>query len=194
MKIKLSFWLLLLLLGFLFFGFAKFSYVISQTKMVEDEKKFDAIVALTGGRERIRTAVTMLEKGLAKKLFISGVNKNVNLEEILKQMNIPHNEIHNRIFIGYEAKNTKENALETSKWVLENKFNDIVLVTSAYHMPRSYLELKRKLPQTNIYKYPVFSENINHDKWWKWSGATSLIVMEYLKYIAVKAQYLITMV
>lgn len=180
---------ILLFLTVLVIGFIRFSYSILQIKPSEPSNFLDAIVVFTGGKERIKTAIDLLEKDLAKKLFISGVNKSVNLEEILKQMNLPYSQIHDKIFIGYNATNTKENAKETAEWLLDNNFKTILLVTSAYHMPRSYLELNRVMPDLIIYQYPVFAENINYERWWQGSKTTSLMVMEYFKYLAVKLQY-----
>ena len=44
--------------------------------------KTEAIIVLTGGRNRIAEAVELFNKGLAKKMFISGVNKRISLNDI----------------------------------------------------------------------------------------------------------------
>ncbi|MGD9637438.1 MAG: YdcF family protein [Alphaproteobacteria bacterium] len=183
------FWVFLILTAILAFDFGKFSMLVSKTGDAANINKVDAIITFTGGSDRIKTAVNLLEQGYAGKLFISGVNKNVSLDEVLKQIDKPDTKIYNKIEVGYEATNTKENAKETASWVLSHNFNKIILVTSSYHMPRSYLELKEVMPQITIYEYPVFSENMNRNKWWTWSGATTLVIMEYLKFTAVKIKY-----
>ena len=42
----------------------------------------EAIVVLTGGRQRLETGVRLLIAGKGKKLFISGVNQRVNRDEL----------------------------------------------------------------------------------------------------------------
>src|SRR6266403_2554791 len=44
----------------------------------------DAIVVLTGGSQRLNSGIALLREGKGRKLFISGVNHNVDLEDLLR--------------------------------------------------------------------------------------------------------------
>src|SRR5437870_961092 len=44
----------------------------------------DAIVVLTGGSQRLHSGIALLREGKGRKLFISGVNHNVDLEDLLR--------------------------------------------------------------------------------------------------------------
>lgn len=55
-----------------FVGFLAFNYRINSYR--PDEKtRTDAIIALTGGKNRIAEAAQLMKRGLAGKMFISGV-------------------------------------------------------------------------------------------------------------------------
>ena len=63
-------------------GLAWFNYYI-QNYPIDKDTKTDAIIALTGGSNRIKEAVEMLNDGYSDILFISGVEKGVTLEQLL---------------------------------------------------------------------------------------------------------------
>jgi len=43
-------------------------------------------------------------------------------------------ELKSRIDLGYEAKNTRGNAVEVAKWVRDHQYKSIRLVTANYHI------------------------------------------------------------
>ena len=57
--------------------------------------------------------------------------------------------------------NTYSNALETLKWVKKNNISEFILITSNYHMPRAILEFKNRMPNQQIFTYPITPKN--HD-------------------------------
>jgi uncharacterized SAM-binding protein YcdF (DUF218 family) len=121
-----------------FSGFVAFNHRINDFK-IDDTQKVDAIVVLTGGRNRLKEAVKLLNNKKADKMFISGVYKDTSLKSLQKRKDV---EIINseNITLDKKATNTVENAIEVSHWVKENKIKSIYLVTSNYHMPRSMAE------------------------------------------------------
>jgi len=117
----------------------------------------DAIVVFSGGSNRIESAVKLLEKKIAKKLFISGVNPKTTKNDILIK-NIGNKTLFNCcVDLGDNAINTFENALETTKWINANKFSSVILVTSNYHIKRSLVILKKINPNINFITYPIKS-------------------------------------
>lgn len=171
--------LILLWLG----GFIVFNQFIRSYK-IDHTTKTDAIVVLTGGKNRLAEAMKLYNDNLADILIISGVAENVTLSQLERQN---HTVIENRpdqVILGNEASNTIENAIEVSEAVRRNNVALLRLVTSYYHMPRSEQEILLRNPDVEIIYHPVYSENVS-DKWWKKWGSFCLIAMEYNKFIFV---------
>ena len=131
-------------------GFLWFAASVSTMAVPPSSQKTDAIIVLTGAQGRIDTGIKLLQDGAAKKLFISGVNKNVTVHDLTKEAKVPGS-----ITLGYNATDTKGNADETGQWVKDNKIESIRLVTSSYHIPRALLELGRQMPGVIILNHPV---------------------------------------
>ncbi|MCZ4281641.1 YdcF family protein [Kiloniella laminariae] len=143
----------------------------------------DAIVVLTGGSDRINTGLELLANGQAKKLFISGVYQGVEVRELLSLSQQAPNNLECCVTLGYEADDTRGNALETKSWLDEQGYKSLRLVTASYHMPRSLLEFRHAMPQATIQPYPVFPSNVRHKDWWMWPGSMTLILSEYNKFL-----------
>lgn len=148
-------------------------------------QKLDAIVALTGGSNRLDTGFELLKKGLGKKLFISGVARGVEVKSLLKRWkDEPQSNLDCCVVLGFEADNTAGNAIETIEWLKKENFHSLYLVTANYHMKRALLEFKNISPNLNIVPFPVVPEKIDMNSWWKESSIRNLIVREYMKYVA----------
>ena len=145
--------------------------------------KSKAIVVLTGGSDRMAEGLRLLERGLAQKLFISGVYHRVEVKELLRVAKKNPNELECCIELGYTADNTAGNAYETAAWMEKEGFHSLRLVTASYHMPRSLLEFHRVMPEIKIISHPVFPEGFKGEKWWLWPGSTALIASEFGKYL-----------
>ena len=48
-----------------------------------------------------------------------------------------------------------ENAKIINQWTSKNKLQNVTIITSYYHMPRSMMLIKSLTPSTNFYAYPV---------------------------------------
>lgn len=175
-------------------GAGLFRYADAIPSGVDDlATKTDAIVVLTGGSGRLDEGLKLLEQGLAKKLFISGVYKGVDMENLLKAYRESPSDLNCCVAIGH-AEDTINNALETAKWARVNAIASVRLVTSAYHMPRSKLEFKYALPGVTLIEHPVFPAHVKQQDWWAWPGTTGLIVGEYNKFLMAWVRHrLITM-
>jgi uncharacterized SAM-binding protein YcdF (DUF218 family) len=143
----------------------------------------DAIVVLTGGSLRLRSGIDLLREGKGRKLFVSGVNQQVDLEDLLGISGSMPDWALCCIILGHEADNTLENAQETARWIRSQGFHSLRLVTAWYHMPRSLLEFDRALPEIDIVAHPVFPDQVKQEHWWAQRGTALLLVSEYVKYI-----------
>ncbi|MDR2901647.1 MAG: YdcF family protein [Lactobacillales bacterium] len=161
-------------IGFCLFAF----YTISMKYVPGADSK--AIVVLTGGEDRISTALELLEKNNAEYMLISGVNEKVSGADLLTQIS---DDIQSKVTLGYEAKDTVGNAVETSKWLKEKEVQSLVLVTSFYHMPRSITEILEESPYLKITPFPVFPKKFEESTDWVRSRQTWLLFLEYNKYL-----------
>ena len=143
----------------------------------------DGIAVLTGGVARIDEAMKLLTQQKAKRLLITGVNRTTSTEA-LKQLASQGDQLFSCcVDIDKEARNTIDNATETSQWVARNHYTSIIVVTSNYHMPRALAELARVMPGVTLIPYAVVDNNVHLDRWWTYPGTTKLLISEYLKYL-----------
>ena len=152
------------------------------TDIAEPEAKTDAIVVLTGGSGRLRTGLDLLMTQHADHLFVSGVYRGVDVDQLLKVQKQRPEDVENRISLG-DAINTWENARETAEWMRDNNLSSLRLVTAAYHMPRSLLEFEDVLSDVKIAPHPVFPDHVKQSKWWAFPGTLALTVTEYNKFL-----------
>ena len=143
----------------------------------------DAIVVLTGGRLRLQIGMDLLRDGKGRKLFVSGVNQQVDLGELLR-VSGNADWASCCTALGHDADNTLGNARETAQWMRQQGFSSLRLVTAWYHMPRSLLELDRAMPGTKIVAHPVFPEEAEQKHWWRSRSTVLLLASEYGKYLA----------
>jgi uncharacterized SAM-binding protein YcdF (DUF218 family) len=145
-------------------------------------KPTDAIVVLTGGRLRLQSGMDLLRAGKGRKLFVSGVNQAVDLEELLR-VSGNADWASCCTALGHDADNTLGNARETAQWIRQQGFRSLRVVTGWYHMRRSLLELSRAMPEIEIIAHPVFPDEVSQEHWWISRGAVLLLASEYCKYL-----------
>ena len=162
-------------------GFMWFASTIPED-VADTATHTDAIVALTGGAERIETGVRLLSDGLADRLFVSGAGEQVRTSDILGRSTPISADLVDNITIGKTAVDTPGNAVETAEWVRSQNMRSIRLVTAAYHMRRSLLEFHAAMPEVEIVPHAVFPPHVKRD-WWRWPGTASLIAREYTKFV-----------
>ncbi len=181
-----GFFLKLLLAGIVVavvWAFGLFRFADAIPERVEDAAtRTDGIVVLTGGSRRLGEGLDLLSRGLAEKLFVSGVYQGVDVRKLLSIVRLKPEDLETRINIGI-ATNTKGNAAETMAWMKKQDYRSLRLVTAAYHMPRSLLEFRAAMPAVRLIPHPVFPENVKQDRWWAWPGTASLMISEYNKFL-----------
>lgn len=123
----------------------------------------DAIIVLTGGQNRVNSGLDLLADNKAEYLFISGVNPNVKIEELVNLWRTDLDYIPCCIILGQAADNTEGNAEESSEWVRAQNLKSIRLLTSNYHMPRAWLEFRHALPRKKIIVHPIHPTSMDID-------------------------------
>lgn len=163
-------------------GFILFVQTVSNLP-APTERKTEAIVVLTGGSLRLQAGLDLLSKGLAEKLFVSGVHRGVDVTELLRISRQTPKALDCCIVLGYAADNTRGNARETAVWMRNEGYRSMRLVTANYHMPRSLFELRRILPRAEIIPNAVSPSHVKLDALWISPGTAFLLVREYTKLI-----------
>lgn len=146
----------------------------------------DGIVVLTGGRDRVLGAVELLEAGRGKRLLISGVHPATRAEDIQKATVATRELFDCCVDLGHRAETTVGNALEAADWARANHFSSLIVVTSAYHMPRSMTELDRALPGVRKVAWPVKRPDLNVETWFLHPQTAKLLMHEYVKYMVTR--------
>ncbi|MEZ5925646.1 MAG: YdcF family protein [Hyphomicrobiaceae bacterium] len=172
-------------------GFALFAEGIAREPGPEPGRA-DAIVALTGGEDRIDVAVGLLSRGFGTRLLISGVNKQTSKDALRAEAPAAAELYDCCIDIGREAQDTIGNASETEAWVETHGFRSLIIVTSSYHMPRSIAELQRAMPEIELVPHAVVSDRLHMDRWWRHPATARLLFREYLKFIPAAARLIWT--
>jgi uncharacterized SAM-binding protein YcdF (DUF218 family) len=145
----------------------------------------DAVVVLTGGSGRLDVGFRLLAEKRAKKLLISGVAREVNSEELIRlHGNGKIAELSCCVVLGHVAGDTAGNARETARFIRNEGYSSLRLVTASYHMRRSLLEFHRAMPGVTIIPHPVFPEGFRAGEWWRWPGTLNLLISEYSKFLA----------
>jgi len=170
-------------LALLGYGLGFVLFVSSLPNTPASMPKADGIVALTGGGERLDTAVSLLEHGVGKRLLVSGVSQETTKETVGK-MSEGGARFRCCADIGYAAEDTHGNAEEAAAWTRENHFHSLVIVTGRYHMPRTMKEFSAVLPNVSLVAYPVEQARIDLGGWWRHPRTVGLLHREYVKYLA----------
>ncbi|MEJ8474881.1 YdcF family protein [Roseibium algae] len=181
----------LLVLIPVFLSFLSFAHHVG-TVSSPDDPRADAIVVLTGGTERVERAVALLSEGRAMRLLISGVHPGTTPEQIASITSAEMPLFDCCVDLDRLAMNTTGNASQTAAWVRSNGFKSLLVVTSAYHIPRALVELGESLPGVLLLPYPVYPSSLDLQSWYL-SPKTSLLLMrEYVKYTLARLRIFVT--
>lgn len=165
-------------------GFAHFIHSVG-TQPAPERQKADAIIVLTGGADRITSAVDLLGSGLADRMLISGVYPNTTKDAIREQVEGPEDLFACCVDIDTAALDTVGNAREAARWATENVVRSVILVTSDYHIPRSLLEFRRAMPEVTVIAYPVRGTETMREAFQHQPQIGRRLISEYAKYLVV---------
>jgi uncharacterized SAM-binding protein YcdF (DUF218 family) len=123
-------------------GYALFVVLLPQPA---DGRRTDAVVVLTGGAGRIERGLETLQRGLAARMFISGVQRTVRPQELAQTHGVDPRIFDCCIDLGREAVDTRSNADEVARWLEQRRFRTVRLITTDWHMPRASFEISQRV-------------------------------------------------
>ena len=130
-------------LGLLYvLGYAAFAVMLPKPA---GEQRTDAIVVLTGGSGRLERGFDLIERGVARRMLISGVERTVRPVELAEAYDVEERLFDCCIVLGRESFDTRSNADEVARWVERRRIRSIRLVTNDLHMPRAGYELRKRV-------------------------------------------------
>jgi uncharacterized SAM-binding protein YcdF (DUF218 family) len=163
-------------------GFVWFVSHVPATEVTLN-RNADGIVVMTGGASRISDAIELLAAGHGKRLLISGVNPTTSSAEISRKNPRYERLVACCVDLDHSAINTVGNAIETRRWARDRGFTSLIVVTSAYHMPRTMAELALQMPDVALVPFPVVTEKLRNEPWWASGPTARLILSEYAKFV-----------
>ena len=125
-------------------GFAWFALALPQPHA---GGKTDGVIVLTGAEGRVARGLEALRKGWARSLLVSGVDREVKPREFVAVYHIAPAQMACCVTLGFESVDTRSNAREAARWIANNKFRSVRLVTTDWHMRRAAFELDLMKPK-----------------------------------------------
>jgi uncharacterized SAM-binding protein YcdF (DUF218 family) len=167
---------------------------IGKNLVKQDElQPADAIVVLAGSfsGNRVREAVSLMQKGYGKFIVFSGVQvyPGVFTHRFMKdyavELGLPESQIITQVL--KHERSTIGEAVENLASLRAYGFKSMILVTSGYHTRRSYAVYQRLIASGGIdiklMVYPAYDPDIPVDGWWKTREGIKQIFLEYFKLV-----------
>ncbi|HDZ77091.1 MAG TPA: glycosyltransferase [Candidatus Omnitrophica bacterium] len=158
---------IVLSLYFLIFYTPLVWFAAEPLKISQAPETADAIVVLAGGvgesgrpsqgyEERVEHAVDLYRKGYAKHIiFSSGYTYVFQEPRVMKALAVSLGVPQEAILLEGEARNTYENIIFTKKIILENGWDEVLIVSSPYHMRRLLLTAKKNASGVKFIYTPI---------------------------------------
>ena len=123
-------------------GFALFAIALPGPA---GDERTDAIVVLTGGTGRLDRGFDLVQRGLSRRMLISGVAPTVRPRELVAAYHVDPALFDCCITLGREAFDTRSNADEVARWLQRWHSRSIRLVTNDIHMRRARFEIEKRV-------------------------------------------------
>jgi len=180
-------WLLgALALGLLWLG--GFLWFVAQLGRAPVAGEADAIAVLTGSSERLHAGFELLRAGRGRRLLFSGVAWGTDPIHLRPVLAVDAAKATCCVDLERSAQNTRGNAAEIAAWARRHGFRRLIVVTSAYHMPRSLVELRAAMPEGAFLAHPVSDTLAPLGSWWHRPPTAMLLLGEYAKFLAALAR------
>jgi uncharacterized SAM-binding protein YcdF (DUF218 family) len=174
----------LMLFGIWLAGFAVFAVMVWAAEPPVPIPHAGGIVALTGGDNRVGTALALLAAKDAPALLISGAGRGTYLGDFTPDDAAAATQYAAAITLGHQAVTTRGNALETAAWAQSRGITSLLVVTADYHMPRALFVIRQRLPGVTLVPVPVRPPAMTRI----FSPTTlRLLAAEYTKYLLARA-------
>ena len=141
---------------------------------------------LTGGPDRIAEGLTLLTTGYGDRILITGVHGRTSREDLERSHGIDPQLAACCIDLDWQALNTRGNAQEAARWARQNRYRNLILVTSSWHMPRATEEMRLAMPEARIVPHAVVPPRAEWPKWWRDASMMKLLATEYAKFCAAR--------
>jgi len=165
-------------------GLFAFAHRVRELTPAEEPGRADAVVALTGpSSERVNAAIRLLDQGKGERVLISGVNREVRRRELRALVPGSSRLFNCCVDLGFEAEDTVGNAQEIAAWARAKGYDDLIVVTSDYHMPRSLVEIRGAMPGVKLTPYAVSTPSLDNARWWRAAVTARRMTLEYMKYL-----------
>ena len=171
-----------------------FKHCQSQPSDSGECAKGDVIVAISGGDTTARTnaAIELYKNGWADKILFSGAaldktgpSNAVAMKAQALEAGIPKE----NILIDETSETTKQNASNTQTLIAKEGFDNIILVTSAYHQRRAFLEFDKRIDDSvAIRNYPAKNDKDWFFWWWLTPRGWTLAISEMVKIVALPTE------
>lgn len=148
--------ILIALLLFIFTAISQAFFIFAATIKDNTVSPADLITILPGEENRIKTGHSLVKRGLSQNLLILNQSP-----EDYKKIEEKYGVLDNiRFYVG-KSRSTFEDIYTIQKTSESNMFNSVILVTSPYHIPRSYFLLEcLNLATHNKIRVNYFSVNL----------------------------------
>ncbi|HVL78351.1 MAG TPA: YdcF family protein [Sphingomicrobium sp.] len=133
-----AFLLLLYALGFVLFA-------VTLGSPAREGQTTDAIVVLTGGKGRIEHGMDVLADRRAKRMLVAGADPLVTKRDLVNRLGGRERLVRCCVDLGSESVDTRSNAEEAQRWLTQNEFRSLRLITSDWHMRRARYEFRKVL-------------------------------------------------
>ncbi|MBI2026897.1 MAG: YdcF family protein [Deltaproteobacteria bacterium] len=169
------------ILFFLVFEVSQFVRFIKRFDVInEQSEKIDAVITLAGGKGRIQSGVDLCEQFKPKLCLLSGVDKTFDEKSYFKAHKLNYVE---NLKVERKSQSTLENALEAEKFIRDYSIQNILLVTSNYHMYRAHYIFQKIMPRTvNIYSHSLETPRFEAHYWYTKMASISITFREFIKY------------